>query len=862
MDPTLGDKVAFFQELQTFQAEDGDEDSWVTKDTHRNVIKAFMKAASGATSRSKGSNAVRPINQVVAATQPFFAATPTRTASDPILRTKNGETGRIIKSTPPNSHLVPHLRKTASEVIDVSTISDTPIPDSTKASTKQPPQRRVSDRLLRRRDTGSPSVQDTPSFKMPPKRKKDAPIKMVPESERCFAGLTFFFFPNSDANGVRKKRIDKSREFGATWTRSLKEATHIVVDKGLTYADLESLFEEGGVDVSKKIVVNADFPIDCWTHKVLVSHSQEKYQVPGNPAASQQLDVDTTALSPQSSVQSLKIKEPKSKRERYGISQRITRSGKSSSQALPATPVAQSIEPVVIPDTQPVTAPRPRTSSSSSNSSAEHTPIRKRPQRKAAQSSEKKSEVSAFDDELSQCIGHIMEFGDDVVIPGEDEDASPQPEDGEEPSKGPGDVDGADDEEETYRSENERPAKKTRTSRTSARAAKGTEGWQSTFACMKGGLRGVESKNPNAGTIDTLLQLADQYAKMGSEPWRTTAYRKAAGALKRQSVKINTYAEAIALDDIGESTAQKIEEIARTGRVRKLQDLQSDPLVQLRDVFTKIYGVGAGQADRWIAKGYRTLNDVREKAQLTANQRIGLDHYDDLNTRIPRKEVEALGAHVTRAARAINHDVQLIIGGSYRRGADSSGDIDIIITRQGTSSTGQLIDFLDELVSKLTDEGFLTVALSSHHKSHADDTKGSKWHGCCVLPEDEYPSNDDDGGAAAADTSNTDVEKNKNNNKNKKWRPIWRRIDLLLVPESELGAALIYFTGNDIFNRSMRLLAQKKGMRLNQRGLYKDVLRGRGNVKITEGELVEGEDERKIFRHLGVHWREPHERWC
>jgi DNA polymerase IV len=77
-----------------------------------------------------------------------------------------------------------------------------------------------------------------------------------------------------------------------------------------------------------------------------------------------------------------------------------------------------------------------------------------------------------------------------------------------------------------------------------------------------------------------------------------------------------------------------------------------------------------------------------------------------------------------------------------------------------------------------------------------------------------------------------------------------------------MGAALIYFTGNDIFNRSIRLLASKKGMRLNQRGLYRDVMRGPSRVKVTEGQLVEGRDEKKIFEILGVRWREPHERWC
>ena len=75
----------------------------------------------------------------------------------------------------------------------------------------------------------------------------------------------------------------------------------------------------------------------------------------------------------------------------------------------------------------------------------------------------------------------------------------------------------------------------------------------------------------------------------------------------------------------------------------------------------------------------------------------------------------------------------------------------------------------------------------------------------------------------------------------------WRRIDFLLVPWDEMGAALIYFTGNDIFNRSIRLLASRKGMRLNQRGLYKDVMRGKGREKITEGELLESKSEKRIF---------------
>lgn len=112
----------------------------------------------------------------------------------------------------------------------------------------------------------------------------------------------------------------------------------------------------------------------------------------------------------------------------------------------------------------------------------------------------------------------------------------------------------------------------------------------------------------------------------------------------------------------------------------------------------------------------------------------------------------------------------------------------------------------------------------------------------------------------------------------------WRRIDLLVVPWDERGAALLYFTGNDIFNRSMRLLASKKGYGLNQRGLFRDVLRGPRREKLTDGTKVEGKDEKvsshtvpvprekrmlmdmcalqRIFEILGVPYRTPEERIC
>jgi DNA polymerase lambda/DNA polymerase IV len=383
-------------------------------------------------------------------------------------------------------------------------------------------------------------------------------------------------------------------------------------------------------------------------------------------------------------------------------------------------------------------------------------------------------------------------------------------------------------------------------SRKKPRRPKGRSGaksiaFEERFACHQGGAKEAPlasgSTNPNARTIEVLQSMCDYYTRT-NDHWRTTAYRKAISTLRRQTTKITTEEEAYRLPTIGPRLAAKIEEIATTDRLQRLQYAEDDTLTPVLEMFLKIYDVGVARATKWIAQGYRTLDDLLAKADLTTNQRLGIERYEDLNTRIPRAEVEALAGYVRRAAGQLDPAVELLVGGSYRRGADSSGDIDFIVTKKGTSSSDDLAPFLEELVSRLTDRNFLVAALAAHRPTSGAGG-GSTWHGCCVLPLHE-------GKAAVGDD----------------FKPRWRRIDFLLVPETEYGAALIYFTGNDIFNRSIRLLASRKGMRLNQRGLYKEVMRGPQRIKVTEGELVEGRDEKRIFEILGVKWREPRDRWC
>lgn len=334
--------------------------------------------------------------------------------------------------------------------------------------------------------------------------------------------------------------------------------------------------------------------------------------------------------------------------------------------------------------------------------------------------------------------------------------------------------------------------------------------------------RGDLSKetNPNRRTIEVLSEMEEYYSRMRDE-WRSISYRKAIATLRTQSSKIQFSSEAVKLPNIGPRLAQKIEEIAQTDQLQRLQFAKLEPNEAILKLFLGVYGAGLKHAQKWVSAGYKTLQDLIDKTQLSPSQRIGVEHHADFNTRIPRNEVLRHGEIVIEMAKRLDKELELHIMGSYRRGAKDCGDIDIMITKKYAEQK-EMRGVFDELVKRLTASGFLKCSLAIP-RNHDD---GSKWHGASAL-------------------SNTSA---------------WRRIDFLIVPWAERGAALLYFTGNDIFNRSLRLLASKKGYRLNQRGLYKIMARNPLLQRITEGTLVEGESEEKIFEILGVPYRPPHDR--
>lgn len=671
---------------------------------------------------------------------------------------------------------------------DVEVIGETPLQNKTNESSRSSGSflGGFKRRGLAESSTHSPLLPAATTKK----RKKGDMVQLKPESEQVFKGLSFYYVPDDDIAPARRLRINKAREYGAAWTRSIGEATHVVVDKSIAYKDVEAMLRR--IQASTVKVVNEDYPIDCIQFRAMLDSDQAKYRLSGQPnsnSTSTMKEIETATASSAEPVKSLKLKPPETNPNRWDY---------VPPQSTPD--VSEPSGSATKEDSQPIVLDIEQNTDASPKATTYE-------------------DVTANNqgDELSDFISMMQEFRD-LPLDKDDEDDTR--------SEVSYDVGGSGSDE----TEHEPSPEKKRVASSYRRARKPVLEQREKFACHRAGEKTAHDGNPNARTVEILQKMLDYYVRINDQ-WRIMAYRRAISQLKRQDEKISTEEDALQLPSIGPRLAKKIEEIVTTDKLQRLEYAQQDETDAVLQLFLGVYGVGTKLAQQWISQGYRTLEELKLHPKLTPSQRIGIERYEDLNVKIPRREVEALGKVVQKAAQQIDGTVELIIGGSYRRGAVSSSDIDFIVTKPGTIAAAELHSFLAKLVSKLEEDNFLVQRLASMRSSSGD---GSLWHGCCVLPK-IAGFNDDS------------------------YREVWRRVDFLLVPHSQMGGALIYFTGDDIFNRSLRLLARKKGMRLNQRGLYKRGLFGQSAV---EDDLIEGKDEKRIFEILGVKWRPPEERWC
>jgi len=132
--------------------------------------------------------------------------------------------------------------------------------------------------------------------------------------------------------------------------------------------------------------------------------------------------------------------------------------------------------------------------------------------------------------------------------------------------------------------------------------------------------------------------------------------------------------------NIGPTILEKLKEYDDTGTLRLFEREKENP----ENIFNEIYGVGPKKAKELVEKGVKTLAELRDRQSelLNDTQRAGLKYYEDILERIPREEVDEYNALFKKEFDVVTNkpEDKFEIVGSYRRGAQSSGDIDVIIT--------------------------------------------------------------------------------------------------------------------------------------------------------------------------------------
>jgi len=332
---------------------------------------------------------------------------------------------------------------------------------------------------------------------------------------------------------------------------------------------------------------------------------------------------------------------------------------------------------------------------------------------------------------------------------------------------------------------------------------------------------GVGEKLPhryNEEFIDILEKLYSIMMSQG-EIHRARAYKKAEETIVNFLEDIRDIKQLQGKPGIGPTIMEKLKEYIETGTLKVLEREKNNPV----NLFTEIYGVGPKKAKELVEKGITSIQMLKENQYelLNDKQIIGLKYYEDIQKRIPRSEIDEYAKYfrhafdyaidVTGEKGSENAKAKFEIVGSYRRGAQSSGDIDVIITAKNKN-------VFDKFIDKLLEKKIIIELLSRGPTKSLVITR---------LPGEEGENNS----------------------------YLYRRVDFLYSSEKEYPFAVLYFTGSKYFNTAMRHFALQKGYTMNEHGIYK--MEDKKKTSLVDHNF---KDEKDIFHFLGLVYKTPLER--
>lgn len=267
---------------------------------------------------------------------------------------------------------------------------------------------------------------------------------------------------------------------------------------------------------------------------------------------------------------------------------------------------------------------------------------------------------------------------------------------------------------------------------------------------------------------------------------------------------------------------QKIDSILKTGEA---DNISADLEVVAVENLTKIPGIGPSKASELYRDEEITdISQLREaysinKKIINDKQAIGLKHYDDLQKRIPRIEMDEwkdiLEETFNETLSELKETGKLVITGSYRREKQDSGDIDALITTNVHNK-----DLMNTFYNNLIDKNIISP-----------DNVLSK------------------GPIKIMAVASIDE--------------IYRHLDIFYYTSDVYPFALLFTTGSKDLNTTMRAHALKMGYSLNERNLTHGTPSG---SPVTEQEYLDvigkknPETEKDIFDFLKFKYLPPKDR--
>lgn len=299
--------------------------------------------------------------------------------------------------------------------------------------------------------------------------------------------------------------------------------------------------------------------------------------------------------------------------------------------------------------------------------------------------------------------------------------------------------------------------------------------------------------------------IADMLEIKEESPFRITAYRRAARALEGLTEDVAPVAargELTGIPGIGEGSAEKIEEFLKTGTCRYYEELKSQLPPGLTTLMS-VPEVGPKTAMLLHEKlGIKTIEELeaackagnvrklpRMGAKTEENILKGIALIRRTKERRPIGQVLPHAQEIMETLRALKEVKQIREAGSLRRMKETIGDIDILVT---STRPDRVMDVFTTFpkVKQVLAKG---------------PTRSS-----VVL----------DVGIQA---------------------------DVRVVEPESFGAALQYFTGSKDHNVKLREKAVKKGLKVNEYGVF----RVKGDRRIA------GETEEEVYASVGLPWIPP-----